>query len=181
MELSPDDSKFPDSMAQVLKEKVGLDGRAATDMANDCTRNWPDPRVAKLAAVAAEEGVPLDSRALQQIETLVSAQKQTQGQIETLQKQMLEGSQAVLASSKESKEIKKAIEASLLTLRNEQSKSLSSSRRGEALEAEQLQRAIDKSLDQMRKETLDRENKWKENDLEEVLQGLRSADIKRLE
>eukprot|EP00663_Eupelagonemidae_sp_cell21sb_P010470 gene10470-biopygen131 len=149
-------------MAQTLKDKVGLDGRAASDLAEDCARNWPDPSVAKIAAAAAEAGTPLDSRAILQIEKLIaSSQKQTQQQIGTLQKQMLEGKQAFQASSLEAKEIQKAVEASLKTLRTEQSVS-TSSRRTEALEAEQLQQALEQSLNLMRKESLERESKWKE-------------------
>eukprot|EP00663_Eupelagonemidae_sp_cell21sb_P003592 gene3592-biopygen3497 len=142
-------------MAQVLKDKVGLDGRAASDMAEDCARDWPDPRVAKLAAAAAEGGTPLDSRTIQQIEQLVASQKQTQEQLVksqkqtqeqlgTLQKQILEGRQAFQATSSESKQIQKAVEASLATFRAEQSRT-------------------------------------KDETLESVLQKIRSEDVKRLE
>ena len=180
VELTSEESRFADSMAQVLKTKVGLDESSAADMAKDCARNWPDPRVAKLAAVAAEGGTPLDPRAMQEIEKLVASQKRTQDQIGALQKQIVEGRQAFQASSSESKEVQKAVEASLKAWRSEQS-SMSSSRRGEALEAEQLQRALDESLKQMRKDSLDRETKWKEETLEEVLRKIRSEDVKRLE
>ena len=181
VELSTEESNFADSMAQVLKDKIGLDGRAASDLADDCARNWPDPRVAKLAAAAAEGGIPLDSSAMRQIETLIEAQKQTQDAVGTLQKQILEGKQAFQESSSESKEIQKAVEASLKVWRSEQSKAMSSSRRVGALEAEQLQRALDDSLAQMRKDSLAREKKWKEESLEEVLQKIRSEDVRRLE
>eukprot|EP00663_Eupelagonemidae_sp_cell21sb_P012321 gene12321-biopygen7565 len=156
-------------------------GGRGKELAEDCARSWPDPRVVKLAAAAAEGGTPLDSRTMQQIENLVAAQIQTQEQLGTLQKQMLEGRQAFQASSSESKQIQKAVEASLETLRTEQSRHLSSTRRVESLEAEQLQRALDQSLNIMRKDSLDRENKWKEESLEEILRRIRSEDVQRLE
>eukprot|EP00663_Eupelagonemidae_sp_cell21sb_P010106 gene10106-biopygen7413 len=168
-------------MAQTLKDKMDIDGRAASDLAEDCAKNWPDPRVAKLAADLAEAGAPLDSNAMQRIEKLIAAQEQTQKQIGVLQEQMLEGKQESRASSLESKGIQKAVEASLEKLRTEQTKSITQSRRREALETEQLKRAIDQSLELMRKESLDREAKWKEESLEEVLCKIRSKDVKRLE
>eukprot|EP00663_Eupelagonemidae_sp_cell21sb_P010810 gene10810-biopygen7467 len=162
------------------KDKCGMDGRAASEMADDCAQNWPDPRVAQLAATFSEAGAPLNSHVMQQIEKLVTAQEQTQKQIGVLQKQMLDDKQEFRASSLESKGMQKAVEASLATLRAEQSRSVAS-RRGDALEAEQLQRALDQSLESMRKETLAREAKWKGEDLEDLLRRIRSEDVRRLE
>ena len=78
-ELSEGQKEFAQSMKRTLVDRMGMDKDSAGEMAAECVRTWPDKKVVKLAAAAAEEGVQLTDKSMQLFEDLLAAQKKYSG------------------------------------------------------------------------------------------------------